>query len=609
MTTSLAPARPTAPAPVPHRPAPGGLAVRRVGRALGWVAAAGVPVAFLAVFFAWPVAAMVSRGFVTDGWLDLSGFVEVFSRPRTWRIVGLTLAQASVGTALSVLLGVPGAYLLYRCRFRGRGVLRALVTVPFVLPTVVVGVAFRSVLAPGGLLGFLQLDGTFTAIVAALVFFNFGLVVRTVGALWERLDPRTEQAARALGASPWRVLTSVTLPALTPAIAGAASLTFLFCATAFGTVLVLGGLRFGTVETEIWVQTTQYLDLRAAAVLSVVQLVVVVAALAVAGRARSRQTRALSLMEPADATHRLALRRRSVGETRGATAGGSRGRIAAGSPGRAAGGDLVGIDRAAAAVTAVGVALVVVPLAGLVVRSLHTPSGWGLGNYVALAQPGGALPVSAWAATVTSVRVALDATWLALIVGGLVAVVVSRRPRAAGLRRAVGGLDAAFMLPRGVSAVTVGFGFLLVMDRPFGLDVDLRTSALLVPVAQAVVAVPLVVRTVLPVLRAIDPRQREVAATLGAAPGRVLRTIDLPLAVRGLGLAAALAFATSLGEFGATSFLARPDRPTLPVLIFRLIGRPGEATYGMALAASVLLAALSAGVVALLGRGRTGVVA
>ena len=585
MTTSLAPARPTAPAPVPHRPAPGGLAVRRVGRARGWVAAAGVPVAFLAVFFAWPVAAMVSRGFVTDGWLDLSGFVEVFSRPRTWRIVGLTLAQASVGTALSVLLGVPGAYLLYRCRFRGRGVLRALVTVPFVLPTVVVGVAFRSVLAPGGLLGFLRLDGTFTAIVAALVFFNYGLVVRTVGALWERLDPRTEQAARALGASPWRVLTSVTLPALTPAIAGAASLTFLFCATAFGTVLVLGGLRFGTVETEIWVQTTQYLDLRAAAVLSVVQLVVVVAALAVAGRARSRQDRALSLTEPVDATHRLALRRRS------------------------AGGDLVGIDRAAAAVTAVGVALVVVPLAGLVVRSLHTPSGWGLGNYVALAQPGGALPVSAWAATVTSVRVALDATWLALVVGGLVAVVVSRRPRAAGLRRAVGGLDAAFMLPLGVSAVTVGFGFLLVMDQPFGLHIDLRTSPLLVPVAQAVVAVPLVVRTVLPVLRAIDPRQREVAATLGAAPGRVLRTIDLPLALRGLGLAAALAFATSLGEFGATSFLARPDRPTLPVLIFRLIGRPGEATYGMALAASVLLAALSAGVVALLGRGRTGVVA
>ena len=174
-----------------------------------------------------------------------------------------------------MLLGVPGAYVLYRHSFRGRGVLRAFVTVPFVLPTVVVGVAFRSLLVSGGPLGFLHLDGTFAAIVAALVFFNYAVVVRAVGGLWERLDPRAEQAARALGASPWRAFRTVTLPALTPAIASAASLAFLFCATAFGTVLVLGGLQFGTIETEIWIQTTQFLDLRAAAVLSVVQLVVV----------------------------------------------------------------------------------------------------------------------------------------------------------------------------------------------------------------------------------------------------------------------------------------------------------------------------------------------
>ena len=191
---------------------------------------------------------------------------------------------------------MPGAYVLYRHSFRGRSVVRALVTVPFVLPTVVVGVAFRSLLVDGGPLGFLHLDGTFAAIVAALVFFNYAVVVRAVGGLWERLDPRAEQAARALGASPWKAFRTVTLPALTPAIASAASLAFLFCATAFGTVLVLGGLQFGTIETEIWIQTTQFLDLRAAAVLSVVQLVVVAGVLVVAGRARSRRERALALL-------------------------------------------------------------------------------------------------------------------------------------------------------------------------------------------------------------------------------------------------------------------------------------------------------------------------
>jgi len=106
------------------------------------------------------------------------------------------------------------------------------------------------------------------------------------------------------------------------------------------------------------------------------------------------------------------------------------------------------------------------------------------------------------------------------------------------------------------------------------------------------------------VLRAIDPRLREAAATLGAAPGRVLRTVDGALAVRALGLAVGFAFAASLGEFGATSFLARPDTPTLPVVIFRLIGRPGADSYGAALAASVVLAVLTAGVVALCERLR-----
>lgn len=534
------------------------------GRAVAWSFAAAVPLVFLGVFFAWPVVTLVARGFVADGALDLSGFTEVFARPRTWRIIGLTVAQGAIGTVVAVLLGVPGAYVLYRRRFPGQRALRAFVTVPFVLPTVVVGVAFRALLRDNGPLGFLGLDGTFAAIIAALVFFNYAVVVRTVGGMWERLDPRPEQAARSLGASPARAFWTVTLPALTPAITSAASLVFLFCATAFGTVLVLGGMRFGTVETEIWIQTTQFLDLRAAAVLSVVQVVVVAGALAVAARARHRRERALALVDVPAAT--------------------------AGRP-----------HPVPAAITAVVLLLLALPLVTLVTGSLRTADGWGLDHYRALGTTGGrnALTVTVWEALGNSLRIAVDATLLALVVGGLVAFVVSRRPRRPTARRAVGVLDGVFMLPLGVSAVTVGFGLLLTMARPFGIDTDLRTTGVLVPIAQAVVAVPLVVRTMLPVLRAIDPRLREAAATLGAPPGRVLAGIDGALAARSVGLAIGFAFAVSLGEFGATSFLARPDTPTLPVVIFRLIGQPGPDNYGMALAASVVLAALTAGVMAL----------
>jgi thiamine transport system permease protein len=544
---------------------------------IGWGLAVALPLAFLAVFFAWPVVALVGRGFVADGGgVDLGGLRDVLGSSRTWRLVGITLAQAAAGSVGSVLLGLPVAYLLYRTRFRGRVVLRGLVTVPFVLPTVVVGVAFRSLFRPDGLLGWAGLEETFAGVVVALVFFNVSVVVRTVGGLWERLDPRAEQAARALGATPARAFRTVTLPALGPAIASAAAVVFLFCATAFGVVLVLGGLGYGTIETEIYRRTTQFLDLRTAAVLSVLQLVVVTGALLAAARARGRRDRALHLEQEDIAAHRWSTRRAS--------------------------------DVGTAVATAVVVGgLIVLPLAGLVGRSFRGPDGaWTLANYRALGTTGGrnALSVTVWEALANSLRTALVATAIAVVVGGLVALVVSRRPRARAARRAVGLLDAVVMLPLGVSAVTVGFGFLVTLDRPLGLNIDLRTSGLLVPAAQAVVAVPLVVRTVLPVLRAIDPRLRQAAAVLGAPPGRVLRDIDLPIALRSLGLAVGFAFSVSLGEFGATAFLARPDSATLPVVIFRLIGRPGAENYGMALAGSVVLAAITAAVVMLAERLR-----
>ena len=528
------------------------------GERVGWTLAVAGPLAFLTVFFAWPVVTLVGRGLAPDGALDLSGFGEVLARERTWRILTQTLTQATLGTAVCVALGMPGALVLYRRSFPGRDPLRGVVTVPFVLPSVVVGVAFHALVTRGGPLEALGLDGTLTAVVAALAFFNYGLVVRTVGTMWSRLDPRAVEAARALGASPMRAFATVTLPALAPAIASAASLTFLFCATAYGVVLVLGGVGIGTIETEIYRLTTQYLDLRGAAVLSVVQLGVIALALWVAERARAATQTRLRLRTEAP-TSRL----------------------------RAA-------DAPALAVTAVTVVgLLVAPMAVLVMRSLQRDGAWTLANYTDLGTTGGrsALLVTVWEAAANSVSVAVAAAAIALTLGVAVCLVVSRRPRSRALARVITGLDAAFMLPLGVSAVTVGFGFLITLARP---PLALTRSWWILPLAQAVVAVPLVVRTLLPALRAIDPRQREAAAALGAGPGRVLLTVDGPQLLRAGGLAAGFALATSLGEFGATSFLARPQEPTLPVVVYRLIGSPGSQNQGMALAGGVVLAVGSA---------------
>ena len=162
--------------------------------------------------------------------------------------------------------------------------------------------------------------------------------------------------------------------------------------------------------------------------------------------------------------------------------------------------------------------------------------------------------------------------------------------------------DMVLMLPLGTSAVTIGFGFLVALDEP----VDLRGSVLLVPLAHALVAVPFVVRSTLPTLRAIRADLREAAAVLGASPRRVFRHVDLAIIARAAMVGAGFAAAVSLGEFGATSFIVRPNSVTIPTLIFRLLGRPGAVTFTAAMALSVILMLLTTALILSIDRLRAG---
>ncbi|MFJ7179866.1 ABC transporter permease [Streptomyces massasporeus] len=541
------------------------VAARRRGAAarFGLLAA---PVAFFAVFFAYPVAAIVARGLKTDGTWHLARIGEVLAQSGVRHVLWFTTWQALVSTALTLLVALPGAYVFARLDFPGKQVLRAVVTVPFVLPTVVVGTAFLALVGRGGLLdelGGVRLDTTVWAILLAHVFFNYAVVVRTVGGLWAQLDPRQEEAARMLGASQLKAWRQVTLPALAPAVAAAALMVFLFTFTSFGVVQILGGPTFSTLEVEIYRQTSEIFDLSTAAVLTLIQFVAVGAILAVHAWTVRRRETALRLVD-ASVTAR---RPRGAGQW------------------ALLGGVLVTVA-----------VLLVLPLTVLVQRSLDAP---GFGYYRALtSEDGGVFLVPPIEAIGNSLSYAVAATLIAVVIGGLAAVALTRRD--AG--RFVRGFDALLMLPLGVSAVTVGFGFLISLDEP---PLDLRSSWILVPLAQALVGVPFVVRTMLPVLRAVDVRLREAASVLGASPWRVWREVDLPMVRRALLIAAGFAFAVSLGEFGATVFIARPDRPTLPVAVARLLGRPGDLNYGQAMALSTILMVVCAVALLVLERLRT----
>ena len=522
----------------------------------------GPPVVFLAVFFAWPVANIIGAGLRGNRGWDLHGVGQVLGDPYLRRVAWFTLWQAAASTLLTLAVALPAAHVLARFEFRGRRLLHALVVVPFVLPTVVVGAAFLALVGPRSPIG-LHLQGSVWAILLAHAFFNHAVVVRTVGGLWEGLDPSTEEAARVLGASRWRAFRSVTLPALRPAIASAAAITFLFTFTSFGVIRILGGAGHSTLEVEIYRQTADLLDLPVASVLALLQMAAVATMLLVQDRLERRRTATAVALRPASPQ-----RPRGRGERLWLAANLT---LLAGWLGA--------------------------PLATLVERSFRTGDGHGGSAWRALAHAtaGTRLTVAPLEAVGNSLRFAVVATVLAVTLGGLAAVALTRpRGRAARL------LDAALVLPLGTSAVTVGFGLLIALDRP----VDLRANPMLVPIAQAVVALPFVVRTMTPVLRSIDPRLHDAAAVLGAAPARTWLAVDLPLVRRAVLVAAGFAFAISLGEFGATSVIARADAPTVPIVIVRLLGRPGALNVAQAFALSTVLMVMTAVSVLLVDRWR-----
>ena len=536
-----------------------------------------VPVVFLGWFFVWPVTSIVGLGLAPDGEVELGVLARALTDQSVRSVAWFTLWQAVVSTVLTLLVAIPGAYALSRQEFPGRRALQAAVTVPFVLPTVVVGSAFLALLGPRSpinaalvaVLGegapTLDLRRTVTAILLAHVFFNYAVVVRTVGGLWSMLDPRLEDAARVMGASRWRTFREVSLPLLSPAIAASAAIVFLFTFTSFGVVLILGGPGRATIEVEIHRATTQLLDLPLASTLALLQLVAVLSALAVYGRLtrRAQQQRLV-----ASASTRRPPRSRGERWFLGAN-------------------------------LAVILVLVLSPLAVLVERSFVTATGYGLANWRRLLvdDPSSVLAVPAGEAVRNSLLFGVSATLVALVVGGLAATAAT-----VGRGWITGAVDRALMVPLGTSAVTVGFGFLIALDRPL----DLRGSPLLVPLAQALIATPFVVRTLLPVLRSIDQRLRDAAAVLGASPFRVWREVDLPIIGRALLVAAGFSFAIAVGEFGATVFVARANLPTMPVAIFRLLGRPGVANFGQAMAMSTLLAAITAAALLAIDRLRVG---
>jgi thiamine transport system permease protein len=545
-----------------------------------------LPLAFLAIFFFYPLATITARGLAlqgAQGVIDLSAFGRIvgseFYRETLW----FTFWQATVSTVLTIIAAFPAAYVMARYAFRGKSLINALTLLPFVMPTVIVAAGFMALIGPRGwvndvLKSLLNVDyapldiqNTIWIILLAHVFYNFAVALRLISGFWANLDPQITAAARVLGANRWRAFREVTLPLLRPAIFAAAMLIFLFDFTSFGVILILGGPQFNTIETAIYRKTLIDFDLPLATALALVQLACTFAMIIIYTRLQNR------------AVVPLDLRPRQITQQKPAT------------------------RRAKALlliVTITMLSLLLLPLVALIVRSFVVGNSLALDNYLNLATNprGSVLFVPPLTALGNSLLFAMTTTVIALIIGTVAAYTSaapstatrakSRKspltpcPRSGG---ALGGMprwsrlsEPIWALPLGASAVTLGFGFLIGFPT-------LRSSWIMIPLAHSLVAFPFVVRTITPALRSIRSNLREAAEVLGANPSRVWREVDLPILSRAMLIGGAFAFAVSLGEFGATAMLARAEMPTLPYAIYRYLSQPGSLNYGQAMAMSTVL--------------------
>lgn len=510
--------------------------------------------ALLAVFLAYPLEEILRVSFARSGGLGPL-FEDAYYLERAW----FTVWQAGLSATVTVMVAVPLAWVFACHDFPGKRTVESFLMVPFVLPTIVVAVAFTALIGPRGAINeaLMQLPGvaeppirllnTLAAIILAHVFYNVAFSARIISTGWRAIDTTTEDASAMLGAGPASRFVHVTLPMLRNAILAAWSLSFLFCFTSFGVVLILGGPRFSTIETEIYRESLFLFRLPVAAALALAQIVVTFAVIGVNTRLQRDLGWRGGVRRPAHFTWRSAL--------------------------------------AASGVLVLVAAFTLAPLAALLERSFHAGDGYSLRYYQMLDDNvrGQVLFVAPLEAVRNSMIFALLTVLVAVPLGTLAAV---------GTVRARSTLaEAIIQAPLGVSAVTLGLGFLITFDES---PLNLRGSPTLVVIAHTLIATPFVARTIAARLRSLDPSLRDAAAMLGASPVGAFVKVELPLLSGAVAVSAVLSFATSMGEFGATLLIARPEYPTIPVAVFRYLGQPGATNVGQALAMSSILMSVTA---------------
>ncbi|MFX1484382.1 MAG: ABC transporter permease [Promethearchaeota archaeon] len=492
------------------------------------------PIILLVVFLVYPVTTVIVQGLLSESG---SSFAEVMSSPSILFGIQFTFTQAFLSTVLVIILGLPGAFIIARLRFRGKSLIKALMIVPFILPPIVVVIGFNQMFGAYGvidtILMWLQSSSTsvfnlatgIPGIILAHTFYNIPLVMLMVSASLERLNPEIEESATLLGASSYQRFRRITLPHILPSLLAAALLTFLFCFMSFPIILAFGQGRFLTIEAQIW-NAFRFFDYGEASSLTLVQLLVTLTlafAYVQAGHERGSEgtTSTIKTVE---------FRQYST------------------------------LERALVIIyTIVMVLLIIGPIIAIARASVYNPNNGqltldGFSNLLVGGSQGGLTYL------VNSLFYAGLATLFAVVLGIPLALAMRSKSRAIPTLA-----SAMILLPLGVSSISVAYGLMLAIAVPARL---VTNPWPIIVIAQTIIGLPFSARAIEISMRSIDPALLEQADSLGVSRIQRLFFVELPLLAPGILVGGVFAFAMAIGEMTATYLIALPQNYTLAVAIY-----------------------------------------
>ncbi|WP_297460759.1 iron ABC transporter permease [Thermococcus sp.] len=515
-----------------------------------------VPLAFLVIFFYVPLVSIIKTGLWEDGF-TLRYIASVIQNDYHRRVILFTIAQALGSTLLTVALGLPGAYLFAKYDFPGKRVIRAVLTVPFVMPSVMVALGYILLFGKSGIVtdligrdpGILY---SWKGILLAHAFYNFPIVIRMVSSLWQRVNPHYEEAALSLGARGFSLFWRVTLPLISPAIFASAMLTFVFSFLSFSIPLIIGGYRYATIEVDIFTAIMTLLDFKTGSALAIIQILLSMAFM----YAYLRSLDAYARREEQRVFRKPIPFRR---------------------------GDWLSLRGLATALYSLIVFIFIVsPLLAVIYDSLRFNGHWSLEWYrrIFSTEYNPMFGLTTLDAIRNSLLFGLATVVLSITVALPIAYALHRWDFR-GKRL----FDILAMLPLASSPITLGLGYIKTFH-----GTPLYYTAWIIVAAHTVIAYPFVLRAVSTGLKKIKPNIFEAALSLGAREWKAFLRVELPLVLGSLVVGAIFAFAMSIAELGATYMLAKPEYTTMSVAIYKFLG---ARQFGSASALSVLLMAVS----------------